>query len=83
MAEPSLSEVHADLVGRLKQDERLREVEKQVASLSNMPDLMQRMEARLVVAISDTKPKSPWPAVGALAAVMSVLIVLLAALYTK
>ena len=83
MAEPSLSEVHADLVGRLKQDERLREVEKQVASLSNMPDLMQRMEARLVVAISDTKPKSPWPAVGSMAAVFSVLIVLLAAIYTK
>ncbi|HEY9266000.1 MAG TPA: hypothetical protein VIQ11_15490 [Mycobacterium sp.] len=83
MAEPTLSEVHADLVGRLKQDERLREVEKQVASLSNLPDLMQRMEARLVTAISDNKPKSPWPAVGSLAAVMSVLLVLAAAIYAK
>lgn len=83
MAEPTLSEVHADLVGRLKQDERLREVEKQVASLSNLPDLMQRMEARLVTAISDNKPKSPWPAVGSLAAVMSLVLVLAAAIYTK
>lgn len=83
MAEPSLSEVHADLVGRLKQDERLREVEKQVAALSNLPDLMQRMEARLVAAIADTKPKSPWPAVGALAAAIGVLVVVLAAIYTK
>lgn len=83
MGDPSLSEVHADLVGRLKQDERLREVEKQVAQLSNLPDLMQRMEARLVAAISDTKPKSPWPAVGAMAGVMGVLIVVFAAIYTK
>lgn len=83
MAEPTLSEVHADLVGRLKQDERLREVEKQVASLSNLPDLMQRMEQRLVTAISDNKPKSPWAAVGSIAAVMSVLLVIFAAIYTK
>ena len=83
MAEPTLSEVHADLVGRLKQDERLREVEKQVASLSNLPDLMQRMEQRLTTAISDNKPKSPWPAVGSLAAVMGVLLVIFAAIYAK
>lgn len=83
MAEPTLSDVHADLVGRLKQDERLREVEKQVAALSNLPDLMQRMELRLVTAINENRPKSPWPAVGALAAVMSVVLVLAAAIYTK
>lgn len=81
MAEPTLSEVHADLVGRLKQDERLREVEKQVASLSNLPDLMQRMEARLVAAISDNKPKSPWPAVAAITGVVSVALVIAALLY--
>jgi hypothetical protein len=83
MAEPTLSEVHADLVGRLRQDERLREVEKQVASLSNLPALMERMENRLTTAIADNKPKSPWPAVGALTGVMSVLCVVFAAIYTR
>lgn len=83
MAEPTLSEVHADLVGRLKHDERLREVEQKVASLSNLPELMQRMEARLTTAIADNRPKSPWPAVGSVAAVMSVLLVIFAAIYAK
>lgn len=83
MAEPTLSEVHADLVGRLKHDERLREVEQKVASLSNLPDLMRQMEQRLTTAIADNRPKSPWPAVGSVAAVMSVLLVVFAAIYAK
>jgi hypothetical protein len=78
MAEPSLSEVHADLVGRLKQDERLREVEKQVAALSNLPDLMQRMEARLTSAIADTKPKNQWNAAGVLVAAVAVVVAVFA-----
>lgn len=81
MPEPSLSEVHADLVGRLKHDERLRHVEQQVAVLSTIPEAMQRMETRLVTAITDNKPKSPWPAVGALGGVLGVLVVVFAAIY--
>lgn len=78
MAEPSLSEVHADLVGRLKQDERLREVEKQVASLSNLPDLMQRMEVRLTSAIEATKPKNQWAAASVIVAAVAVVVAILA-----
>lgn len=78
MAEPTLSEVHADLVGRLKQDERLREVEKQVASLSNLPDLMQRMEVRLTSAIAETKPKNQWAAASVIVAAVAVVVAILA-----
>lgn len=80
-SEPSLSEVHADLVGRLDHDERLRDVEQQVAVLSTMPDAMRRMEDRLVTAIEESKAKSPWPAVSALAGVMAVMLVVTAAIY--
>ncbi|HEY9418240.1 MAG TPA: hypothetical protein VIQ30_26055, partial [Pseudonocardia sp.] len=65
MAEPTLSEVHADLVGRLKQDERLRSVETQTATLTAVVQDMPRMEARLMTAIAEAKPKSVWPAVSA------------------
>ncbi len=83
MPETILSDVHADLVGRLKHDERLRHVEQQVAVLSTIPDTMQRMEARLVSTIEANRPKSPWPAVGAVAGVMGVLIVVFAAIYGR
>jgi len=83
MADLSLSEVHADMVARLKQDERLREVEKQVATLSTLPEAIQRMEDRLVNAIESTKPKSPWPAVSALAGVLAVVLVVAAAIYSR
>lgn len=83
MAEPTLSEVHADLVGRLRQDERLREVEKQVASLSNLPTLIERMENRLTSAITENKPKSAWPAVAACTSVFVALMGLFAVVYAK
>lgn len=83
MPEPSLSEVHADLVGRLKHDERLRQVEQQVAVLSTVPEAMQRMEARLMAAIAEHAPKSPWPAVSALAGMLGVFLVLAAAIYSR
>jgi type VI protein secretion system component VasF len=73
MAESTLSEVHADLVGRLKHDERLRMVEQaQAASSATMQALLtevaadrveqrdttRQMEARLTAAINDAKPKN-------------------------
>lgn len=81
MADPTLSEVHADLVGRLKQDERLRAVEQQTATLAAVVSDMPRMEQRLKDAIAELKPKSPWPAVAAITGVVSVALVIAALLY--
>lgn len=83
MADPSLSEVHADLVGRLEQDKRLRVVEQQASAMSVAIAELPRMEQRLKDAISDLKPKSPWPAVSALAGVLGVFLVIAAVLYQK
>jgi hypothetical protein len=79
--EPALSEVHADLVGRLQQDERLRKVEQDLAALRLLPAEIQRMEARLVTAIEANRPRSPWTAVSAMAAVLTVVLIVSAALY--
>ena len=81
MSEPTLSEVHADLVGRLKHDERLRAVEQQQAATAAVLSEIPRMESRLMTAIAESKPKSPWPAVSALAGVMGVFLVIAAVLY--
>lgn len=83
MPEPTLSEVHADLVGRLKHDERLRQVEIEIGALRLLPAEMRRMEDRLVSAIQEARPKSPWPAVSALAAVLGVFLVIAAAIYAQ
>lgn len=80
-SEPTLSEVHADLVGRLKQDERLRAVEQQQAAMAAVIAEIPRMEERLMAAIHEVKPKSPWPAVSALAGALSVVLVIAAVLY--
>jgi hypothetical protein len=79
--EPTLSEVHADLVGRFKHDDRLRSVEQEVAALRLLPTEIRRMEDRLVAAIEANRPRSPWPAVSAMAAVLAVVLIVSAALY--
>lgn len=92
MAEPALSEVHADLVGRLKHDERLRNVEQeqaaQSATMAALRDEIRAMrldaktdKAEVLAAIEANRPKSPWPAVSAMAAVLAVVLVVAAALY--
>jgi hypothetical protein len=90
-AEPTLSDVHADLSGRLELDKRLRGVEieqaSQAAAVNGLREEIHAMrtdqkedKAEIVQAIRDSKVK-PWPAVGALAGVMGVLIVVFAAIY--
>lgn len=81
MNEPTLSEVHADLVSRLKQDERLRTVEQQQAAMAAAIAEIPRMEQRLITAIQELKPRSPWPAVSAIAGVVAVFLVVAAVLY--
>jgi hypothetical protein len=73
MVEPTLSEVHADLVGRLKHDERLRAVETQTATLAAIVQDIPRMEARLTVAINDAKPKNIHSWASVLVAVMALV----------
>lgn len=78
MAEPTLSEVHADLVGRLKHDERLREVERSTATLQAVVQEIPRMEARLVAAIQDTKPKNAPAWASVVVAIVAVVVAIVA-----
>lgn len=81
MPEPTLSEVHADLAGRLDTRERLRAVELDLAALKLLPAEMRRMEDRLVTEIRDTKPKPPWAAVSAVVAAVGLILIIAAAIY--
>jgi hypothetical protein len=88
MAEPTLSDVHADLVGRFEHDKRLRLVEQGQARTEAILAELPRMEERLMNAIAGigaevrrvddeaTRPR-PWPAIvsAAVAAVALVLVV--------
>lgn len=75
MPEPTLSEVHADLVGRLEQDKRLRALETTTATLTAVVQEIPRMEQRLKEAITELKPKSPWPAIAAISGLVGVAVV--------
>lgn len=83
MTEPTLSQVHADMIERFEHDKRLRAVEQDVAALRLLPAEVQRMEGRLVEAIKANAPKSPWPAVSALAGVLGIVLVVAAAIYGR
>lgn len=69
----ALSEVHADLVGRLEHDKRLRAVEVEQASMRSAFEAMRtelpKVEERLTAAIAASKVNI-WPAVGAICAVV-------------
>jgi len=70
--------IRADVVSRLEHDKRLRAVETEQAAMAKSLEMVHenlpKMEERLMAAIAAAKPASPWPAVGALAAVMAVLL---------
>lgn len=89
MAETTLSEVHADLVGRLEQDKRLRMLEQaQAASSATMQALLTEVaadraelresaratESRLMAAINDAKPKNTWAAASSIIAAIAVVV---------
>ena len=76
--EPTLSDVHADLVGRLQQDERLRAVEQQTAAMAVVVSEIPRMEARLTAAIQDVRPKNTWAAAGVIVAAIAVVVTVFA-----
>lgn len=75
--EPDLSTVHADLVGRLEHDKRLRQLEQQQAATTAILADLPRMEDRLVRAIQESRPRNvaQWAAVlvSALAVVVAIV----------
>lgn len=82
-SEPTLSQVHADMVARLNQDERLRAVEQELAAIRALPAELLRVETRLMTAIQEVKPKPVWPVVSALVAAIGLLLLVAQALYAK
>lgn len=75
------SALRSELREGFEHDKRIRALEAGHARVEAVIADLPRMEDRLVRAIEATKPKSPWPAVGALAAVLAVILVVAAALY--
>lgn len=94
----ALLHVHADLVGRLQQDKRLRTVEQQVAALRQLPGEFVRMDDRIMRAITEvkeateqaaavaaeaSKPRPIWPAVSAIVAAIALILLVAQPLYGK
>lgn len=93
MPDPTLSDVHADLVGRFQHDERLRHVETvqaaQTATMNAVREEIREMRAdakqdkgEVLAAIADAKPKPIWPAVSSVIACVALLLVVAERLYS-
>lgn len=85
--EPTLRQVRDELKADLQLDGRVRQVEIQQATtateLTNLRDEVRAMKTDIVTEIRASKPPSPWPAVSALAAVLSVVLLIAANLYGR
>lgn len=85
--EPTLSQFRDELVSHIDLDGRVRSVEIRQATtetaLGLLRDELRTTKTDIVAAIEANKPKSPWPAVSALAAGLSVVLVLAAAIYAR
>lgn len=77
----SLDTIAARIQSGFKHDERIRELETGMAEVKTVLASLPSMEQRLIKAIEENKPKSPWPAVSALAGLVGVALVLAAAIY--
>lgn len=91
--EPTLSDVHADLVSRLEQDKRLRAVEQQQAAtnteVSGLRDDIKRLEnasstgfTELKNLVKENGPRPVWPAVSAIVAAIILILAVAERLYT-
>jgi hypothetical protein len=91
--EPTLSEVHADLVARLEQDKRLRTVEQQQAAtnaeVGNLRTDIARLEGanaagftEVKALIQENRPRPAWPAISAMVAAIALLLVIAERLYS-
>lgn len=85
MAEPTLSEVRAEMRTGFKHDERIRALEVQQAGTNATMMAVQAElvalradgkedKAELLAAIRESKPDSPWKAVAAVAAIVSLVV---------
>lgn len=83
--EPTLGQVRDELVTHMGLDQRVRQVEIAQATTSvevaSMKDELRMTKAEILTAIAANKPPSPWPAVSALAAVLSVVLLIAGRLY--
>lgn len=83
--DPSLGQVRDEILAHVNLDGRVRKVEIQQATteavLSSLKDEMRQTKTDIVAEIRASKPPSPWPAVSALAAVLSVVLLIAARLY--
>lgn len=83
--DPSLSQVRDEILAHVNLDGRVRKVEIQQATteavLASLKDEMRQTKTDIVAEIRASKPPSPWPAVSALAAVLSVVLLIAARLY--
>jgi hypothetical protein len=84
-SEPSLGQVRDEILSHVNLDGRVRHVEIQQATtsteLTGLKDEVRSMKNDIVAEIRASKPPSPWPAVGSLAAVLSVVLLVAARLY--
>lgn len=83
--DPSLSQVRDEILSHVNLDGRVRHVEIQQATtsteLTSLKDEVRSMKTDIVAEIRASKPPSPWPAVSALTAVLSIVLVVAARLY--
>lgn len=83
--DPSLSQVRDEILQHVNLDGRVRKVEIQQATteavLASVKDELRQTKTDIVAEIRASKPASPWPAVSALAAVLSVVLLIAARLY--
>jgi hypothetical protein len=83
--DPSLRQVRDEIIQHVNLDGRVRKVEIQQATteavLSSLKEELRQTKTDIVAEIRASKPPSPWPAVGALAAVLSVVLLIAARLY--
>lgn len=83
--DPSVGQARDEILSHIDIDGRVRSVEIKQATtateLTSLKDEVRSMKADLITEIRASKPPSPWPAVSALAAVLSVVLLIAANLY--
>lgn len=91
--EPTLSQVHTDLVGRLDHDKRIRDLEAgQAATVTQLSGISGELRgvredgkatrAELLAAIRENRPEPPWKAMTAMLGLVTLVFLIAGAIYT-
>lgn len=84
-SDPSLAQVRDEVLSQLGLDQRVRQVEITQATttveVAALKEDLRATKTEILSAIEANKPPSPWPAVSALAAVLSVVLLIAGRLY--